>query len=419
MSETPSTEWKESNIYGYSPSLKWSPDGKMFVAVHNGDIIVVNVEDMSIQHKIEVSSQIYRVAWNPTKNMIAACFKDGLIKLWDPITGELLLTIVAQLPQVWDFGGIGVGSIAFSPDGTKIVSGSAWQESKGTENRPIKIWDISNYNTHKMETPTPEMKTPTPEMETPTPEMKTPTPEMKTPTPEMKTPTPEITTPLLEMEKKHNSAVENVEWCPNKDRNLILSCSWRGNINIWNSETGKIFKELVVHDEDGNKNGHVNHVYTVAWNKSNVDIIATGSRDKTVIIWNINNGDIIKKFNASNWVQSVTFSTDGTKIASGENKDFNGKSYIHMWDIDSENKLYDLECYGDIDSVEFSPDNNKILAGTENSIRMFEKPLGGGGVSSIRSMQKDIRKVRRAKHSNKKRKNSKKRKSYRKFYKKN
>lgn len=380
MSETPSSilTWnKTKEIKGYSSSLKWSPDGKMFVAASNSAIIVVNVEDMSIKHNIEVTSDIHRVTWSPKKNIIAACFADGFIKLWDPEKRNLLLTIEAQPPEEGYTNSLkGVTSIAFSPDGNKIVSGSgsASNESNKRNYRPVKIWDISDYNTMK------GVKT-------------IPLLEMKT-----------------EKENMHTSEVHTVEW--RMDENYILSCCKNSNLNIWNSTNGELFKELKIYENGG----HKNDVFSAAWNKSNINMIATGSRDLKIIIWNFNDNTIYRQFEELEWVRHVTFSPDGTMIASGTDA-VRFKSHINVWNVSTGNKLSDLECRGNINSMEFSPYNNKILLGLDDSIDMLETTILIGGVSYNRSIRKGISN-RKSKYSNKKRKNIKKRKSYRKFYKK-
>ncbi|MEE0888922.1 MAG: hypothetical protein U0L57_01780, partial [Bacteroidales bacterium] len=67
------------------------------------------------------------VAFSPDgTKIISGSVDDATVKIWDANTGECLKTLKEHLDSVW--------SVAFSPDGTKIISGSA--------DYTIKIWGI-------------------------------------------------------------------------------------------------------------------------------------------------------------------------------------------------------------------------------------------------------------------------------------
>ncbi len=55
---------------------------------------------------------------------------DKTIKIWDASTGSELMTLYGHDASIW--------SVAFSPDGSQIVSG-------GSDNT-IKVWDAVNGN---------------------------------------------------------------------------------------------------------------------------------------------------------------------------------------------------------------------------------------------------------------------------------
>ena len=70
------------------------------------------------------SDYVFSVAYSPDGKRIISGSRDQTIKIWDTNTGECLKTLGEHSNSV--------NSVVFSPNGTKIVSGSA----DGT----IKIW---------------------------------------------------------------------------------------------------------------------------------------------------------------------------------------------------------------------------------------------------------------------------------------
>jgi WD40 repeat protein len=66
------------------------------------------------------------VAFSPDGRLIASGSKDKTIKLWDVKTGEEIRTLKGH--SSW------VNSVTFSPDGRLIASGS--------EDKTIKLWDV-------------------------------------------------------------------------------------------------------------------------------------------------------------------------------------------------------------------------------------------------------------------------------------
>ena len=69
---------------------------------------------------------IYSVPFSPDGQVLASCSYDGIIRLWDVSTTELLHTLRGHTA--------GVYSVAFSPEGKFIASGSR----DGT----VLLWDM-------------------------------------------------------------------------------------------------------------------------------------------------------------------------------------------------------------------------------------------------------------------------------------
>ena len=68
---------------------------------------------------------IFDVGWSPDDRRIASSELLGLIKIWEPRTGNQVLTIPAHQSKV-------LAPIAWGPDGNRLLSGSDYS---------MKVWD--------------------------------------------------------------------------------------------------------------------------------------------------------------------------------------------------------------------------------------------------------------------------------------
>ena len=86
--------------------------------------------------------------------------------------------------------------------------------------------------------------------------------------------------------------------------------------------------------------------------------LATGSKDKTVQLWNATTGQHITTLttNMRWWVKCLAYSPDGTTIASGS-----GWETVHLWDIATRNLKATIEGETDsIYSIAYSPDGKTL-----------------------------------------------------------
>ncbi len=73
------------------------------------------------------SDQVRSVAFSPDGSRVLSGSADNTIKLWDAATGALIRTFEGHSDQV--------RSVAFSPDGARVLSGSS--------DKTIKLWDAA------------------------------------------------------------------------------------------------------------------------------------------------------------------------------------------------------------------------------------------------------------------------------------
>jgi WD40 repeat protein len=106
--------------------------------------------------------------------------------------------------------------------------------------------------------------------------------------------------------------------------------------------------------------GHSNYVNSVAYSPDGTKIIS-GSEDKTIKIWDANTGECLKTLEGdSDYILSVAYSPDDKKIISGS-----VDRTIKIWDANTGQCLKTLEGHSNrVSSVAFSPDGTKIISGS-------------------------------------------------------
>ncbi|KAJ5642272.1 G-protein beta WD- 40 repeats containing protein [Penicillium lividum] len=232
------------------------------------------------------SDWVWTVAFSPDGKQIASGSRDQTIKLWDTATGDLQKTLEGH--SDW------VRTVAFSPDGKQIASGS--------DDRTIKLWDTATGDLQK----------------------------------------------TLE---GHSGPINTVAFSP--DGKQIASGSLDQTIKLWDTATGDLQKTL---------EGHLDSVWTVAFSPDGKQI-ASGSNDKTIKLWDTATGDLQKTLEGhSHSVWTVAFSPDGKQIASGSLD-----QTIKLWDTATGDLQKTLEGHsGPINTVAFSPDGKQIASGSDD-----------------------------------------------------
>jgi len=227
------------------------------------------------------TNRVTSVAFSPDGQQVLTGSWDGTAKLWD-LSGR----------EIQSFSGhtSGVGSVAFSPDGQQVLTGSF--------DNTVKLWRVSGG------------------------------------------------APLT---YQHTSHVNSVAFSP--DGQQVLTGSGDGTVRLWNV-SGSLIKSF---------SAHASELSSVAFSPDGKNVL-TGSWDGNAKLWDLS-GSLIKTFSgASSIVSSVAFSPDGQKVLTGS-----GDGMAKLWNVSGGAPLL-MEHISYINSVAFSPDGQTVLTGSRDGV---------------------------------------------------
>ena len=119
------------------PVVGLSPDGRRLVAAVARDVTIYDTTSgrVSLTLPRAHDGNIFSAVYSPDGLTLATGASDSAIRLWDARTGESRGTLGSHRSWVY--------SLAFSPDGSKLLSGSGadpWAEDRTPE---LKLWDVA------------------------------------------------------------------------------------------------------------------------------------------------------------------------------------------------------------------------------------------------------------------------------------
>jgi hypothetical protein len=112
-------------------------------------------------------------------------------------------------------------------------------------------------------------------------------------------------------------------------------------------------------------------VYAVAYSPDG-RLLANGSSDKTVQLWDVASGNLQHILDTGDWVYAVAFSPNGRLLASGS---LNGT--VQLWEVTSGNLQHTLQHDSPVRAVTFSPDGRLLAsASSDKTVRLWEVTSG-------------------------------------------
>ncbi|MEG4326884.1 serine/threonine-protein kinase [Microcoleus sp. herbarium5] len=242
------------------------------------------------------SKWVQSVAISPDGQTLVSGSEDRTIKIWNLATGNLIRTLSGH--SIW------VRSVAISPDGQTLVSGGG--------DKTITIWNLATGN-------------------------------------------------LIGTLSGHSDSVSSVAISP--DGQTLVSGSEDKTIKIWNLAAGNLIRTL---------SGHSNSVLSVAISPDGQTLVS-GSEDNTIKIWNLATGNLIRTSGHSDSVLSVAISPDGQTLVSGS-----WDKTIKIWNLATGNLIRTSGHSDPVWSVAISPDGQTLVSSgsVDKTIKIWNLATG-------------------------------------------
>ena len=292
-----------------------------FMLVEVSPYLIASLEG----HTREVNS----VAFSPDGTLLASGSRDDTVKLWDVATQERIANLHTD----------GVWSVSFSPDGTTLASGSS-----GT----VILWDvrtgerIATLKGHTIVWGTNTLLAPVRSVSF--------SPDGAT----LASGSVDSTVKLWDVATKtevatlqgHRDEVTSVAFSP--DGTLLASGSWDNTVKLWDVATQERIATL----------GHGADVNAVSFSPDGT-LLASGLWDGTVKLWDMATRERIATLDHHRGGgNAVSFSPDGTLLASGS---WDGT--VKLWDVLIREEIVTFWHTDEITSMSFSPDGTTLVAG--------------------------------------------------------
>lgn len=301
-------------------SVNISRDGK-FVAAgagwwdQPGEIGIWDLATRKALRRFPEELGVASVAFSPDGSLLASGSWTGHVRLLDWFGRK----------EVADFPVAGVARVAFSPDGTLLAS--------ATEAKTVQLWDVAERR-------------------------------------------------LLANLEGDLFRFHYVTFTPDGKRLLAGGGEWKtgglSQVTVWDVESREQVQKLV---------GHKHTVLTIACSPDG-KTIATGSVDSTIRLWDTDSGTQRKTLRGhAGWVESLAFTADSKTLVSGSTD-----RTIRFWDADQGTETGRIDTMmAEVRAVRLTPDGTRLIAGgAHKTLKIYDlasrEELGVllGGLSSPR-----------------------------------
>ena len=286
------------------------------------------------------SDRVFSVAFSPGGSHVVSGSADNTIRIWNAMKGETEAELRGHSNSV--------NSVAFSPDGSRIVSGSF--------DNTVRIWNVVTAESEA------ELKGHSGIVFSVafSPDGRCVVSGSADKTIRIWN----VVTGETEAELKgHSGSVHSVSFSPD---GRIVSGSVDGTVRIWNVVTAEATKRL---------DGEFKFPHALSPDGSHV---ISGSADNTIRIWNVVTGETEAELRGhSGKVFSIAFSTDGSRVVAGS-RELAADYPIRIWNVMTGEAEAELRGHSDVvKSVAFSPDGSRVVSGScDKTIRIWNLMTG-------------------------------------------
>jgi WD40 repeat protein len=233
------------------------------------------------------------VAISPDGKTIASGSQKGTIRLWDAATGRELKVLTGHTA--------GVDGLAFSPDG-KLLASSSWDHS-------ARLWEVATGR-------------------------------------------------VVHNLAGHQSDVNSVAF--SKDGKLLITASGDGTARVWDVSGGQNVLAL---------QGHEGPIGTAAFSPDG-KLIATGGMDKTARLWDASSGKELHKLEGhKERLRAVVFSPDGKRLFT-----VSWDTTARLWDVATGKQVAELKHTSGFEAAAFAPDGKSVAtaSGWGNAVNVWD-----------------------------------------------
>ena len=320
--------------------VSFSPDGNTIVC--SSEFNAVTLWDVNTGEHIGTlntirghTDAVNSIAFSPDGNTLVSGGRDKTLRLWNVDTGQHIRLITGRQHRLADslltYHLVYVVSVAFSPDGNTIASGSdrirLWDADTGRYKDTLERYIQYLYSIAF-------------------------SPDRNTIASASQVGGLSLwdadTGQRIHRLTRRLGAL-SVSFSP--DGQTLASGSWGGDIRLWDVETGQHLDTLT---------GHTGAVRSVSFSPDG-QVLASSSDDATIRLWDAETGTNLHTLTGhTDSVNSVAFSSDGNTIASGSSD-----ATIRLWDVETGQHLDTLTGHTDsVKSVAFSPDSSTLASGS-------------------------------------------------------